>query len=273
MKLTTSIRVWFFVTIIASGSLLLHQSKTSHADTAKRVSPGIPPKVDIEPEMGYGTLTGQFVLDGAIPVLLPAATPSVQNGADIIACGGTEVPNEKLVIDPKTKGIANIFVYLKLAPSKIHPKLAQSPESIVDCDQKMCRFEPRNLIVRVGQTLRVSNRDPVTHTAHSHPVRNAEKRSAIPAGDSRDFVFQIAEKLPINVKCDIHPWMSTWWLILDHPYAAVTDVQGKFAIGKLPAGNYEFVVWHEAKGYINKQLKVTIPGNGTRDLPVIKVKL
>ena len=45
---------------------------------------------------------------------------------------------------------------------------------------------------------------------------------------------------------DIHVWMSAWWLILDHPYFAVTDDRGAFEIPDVPAGPQQVIVWQEA---------------------------
>jgi hypothetical protein len=63
--------------------------------------------------------------------------------------------------------------------------------------------------------------------------------------------------------------------VVDHPYAAVTDKDGKFKIDLLPAGEYEFRVWHERPGYVTAGVKtgfkVKVKSNGDTDLGVIKV--
>lgn len=56
----------------------------------------------------------------------------------------------------------------------------------------------------------------------------------------------------MTVECNIHPWMKAVWLVIDHPYGATTNANGEFKIEKLPAGDYEFAVWHERAGYLNK---------------------
>ena len=61
--------------------------------------------------------------------------------------------------------------------------------------------------------------------------------------------------------------MKARWLILDHPYAAVTSKDGKFQIEKLPEGQYDFIVWHERTGYIKydskRGFKVTVAAGKT----------
>ena len=41
-------------------------------------------------------------------------------------------------------------------------------------------------------------------------------------------------------------WMSAWWLILDHPYFAVTDERGAFAIPDVPAGPQQVLLHNRA---------------------------
>ena len=48
-----------------------------------------------------------------------------------------------------------------------------------------------------------------------------------------------------QVNCNVHSWMGAYIWSFDHPYAAVTDKDGKFEITGLPPGKFEVVVWHE----------------------------
>jgi plastocyanin len=278
MKSSTWTRAWLLAGIVVCGTALISLSEKSSAEDAKTetkadAEKAAATKVDILPEPGYGTLKGQFVLNGAIPKFEAAGKPSDANGGDIKLCGGETVPSQALVVDPASKGIANIFVYLQKAPTKIHPSLEKAPTNEILFDQKICQFLPRNLIVRVGQPVRILSDDPVTHNTHTHPFRNTEFNQTIPPKERKgvELKFSAVEKRPVGVGCDIHRWMQSWWLVLDHPYAAITDAEGKFAIGKIPAGEYEFIVWQETSGYVVKKFTVTIPDNGTLDKGVTEV--
>ena len=70
------------------------------------------------------------------------------------------------------------------------------------------------------------------------------------------------------MKCDIHSWMKSYQLILDHPYAAVTDENGAFEIPNLPAGKHEFVIWQESGGRLEKEYAVTIKGDDTTEVEI-----
>ena len=76
-------------------------------------------------------------------------------------------------------------------------------------------------------------------------------------------VFKRAERAPFSSECAIHPWMRFWTLVVDHPYAAVTDSSGKFTIPDLPAGEHTFKIWHEraSGGLLERSLKISVkPG-------------
>ncbi len=73
-------------------------------------------------------------------------------GQDANVCAAKQLPEETLIVDDKTKGIANIVVYLKKTPEGgIHPDLKASKEKQITFDQKDCRFTPHVLLVRTDQ--------------------------------------------------------------------------------------------------------------------------
>ncbi|MEC9009584.1 MAG: hypothetical protein VX877_10010, partial [Planctomycetota bacterium] len=78
-------------------------------------------------DAGHGSVSGQFLLDGAIPapkILIKKGDPAAKDGT---VCAAVDLLSDSLVVDPKTKGIRHIFVYIRKidkAKTKIHPKLA-----------------------------------------------------------------------------------------------------------------------------------------------------
>ncbi len=130
----------------------------------------------------YGNVTGQFVLKGAVPKLDPVKLGE----KDLQICSPkTPLPENRLIVDGKTKGIANIFVYLKKAPRKIHPSLKASKQKTVVFDQKNCRFEPHVLLVRTDQEVLVKSDDPINHNTHTHPFANQELNFLVRPKDAR----------------------------------------------------------------------------------------
>ncbi|MDB5339453.1 MAG: hypothetical protein JWN70_5072 [Planctomycetaceae bacterium] len=249
------------------------------ASLISQIGPGTPSVAWAADEAG-STFSGQVVLDGEIPKLEHATTDADPKAQDLKQCGIKFVPQEKLVVDAKSKGIANVFIYLKKAPADMPAALKKSKSPKVTFDQKGCQFLPHALLVRNDQTVEVLSDDPVGHNTHTYPVRNNPFNSAIKAKERTGVpvTAKVIESLPLQVKCDIHPWMTAWWLVLDHPYAAVTDAQGNFSIADLPPGSHEFVVWQESVGYIERKLVVKVeakknPAPVTIKAPIAKFKL
>jgi uncharacterized protein (DUF2141 family) len=59
-----------------------------------------------------------------------------------------------------------------------------------------------------------------------------------------------------QMKCEVHSWMKSYICVVKHPFFAVTDKEGKFSIGNLPAGSYTLVAWHEKHG--EKEMNFTV---------------
>jgi hypothetical protein len=58
----------------------------------------------------------------------------------------------------------------------------------------------------------------------------------------------------IPMKCQVHAWMRGYIGVLEHPYFAVTDGNGRFAIPHLPPGTYTIEAWHERLGAQTQQI-------------------
>lgn len=225
-----------------------------------------------EPAEGeYGTITGQFVVEGEVP----APKVLVAKGAmvnDPAICSANQILSDTLRVDDQTKGIADVFIYLPKA-GKIHPKLKNSEVKEVVLDQQGCRFDPHALFVRTDQSLVVKSNDNCSHNSNFTSLKNQPMNFSL-AGNDRTGTpvrFKVPERRPMPVVCNIHRWMRANWLVLDHPYAAVSDAKGHFKISDLPAGKLEFHIWHEASGDVDKAYKVTVKQGETVDLGKIKI--
>jgi len=221
----------------------------------------------------WGSIKGQVLAGGAVATLKPLVTKGDASAKDSAVCAAQNIPDESLVVDAKTGGIANVVVYLQKKPAKIHSDLEKSKDAEVVFDQKGCRFLPHVLLVRTDQKVRVKSDDAIAHNTHTYPLKNKQENFIVSPSDRTGVAVpsvNIVERLPAKVGCDIHPWMQAWWVILDHPYAAVTKEDGTFEIKDLPIGDHVFTVWQEKVGYLEKSYKVTVKA-GANDLKPIKV--
>lgn len=230
----------------------------------------------------WGTISGSVVLEDDVPapvLRIKKGATADESGApvkDFEVCSAQDVFADDLVVDKDTKGVANVFIYLYKAPKSINEDAQKVPETVI-FDQKNCIFKPHALVLQAGQTVEVLNSDPIAHNTHSNPFKNQPQNVLIPpnAGPGAGVKFPLPQReiVPMKVNCDFHPAMMAYWLVMDHPYAAVTDAKGNFTIKDLPVGKHEFRVWHERPGYIERKYEVTVAAGENEPLKPMTVKL
>ncbi len=226
------------------------KNKTEPPPIAK--SEPAPVYFKVDPETA-GTVTGQILFKGKRPA--PKVIDMSEEPACVEAHHG-KAYDESLVVGKKG-GLANAFVYVKAG---LEGKTFEIPADPVTIDQNGCWFRPRVLGIQTGQVLKVVNSDPVTHNIHPMAAVNREWNHSQGADDpplARKF---LKPEIMIPVKCNIHSWMHAFIGVLDHPYFAVSNDDGTFAIKNLPPGTYTIAVWQEKLG--TQEQQVTVPPHG-----------
>lgn len=205
------------------------------------------------PAADWGDLSGQFVYDGKAP-----APPVIVPTKDVEVCGKKKLFDENLVVGADG-GIADIVIWLNPGDAKlaIHEMYAKTATGEVELGNAGCRFEPRIGLLRTSQTLLLANHDPIAHNMKAEPRDSDPFNPLIPPNASFKVKIGTAQNLPVPVSCAIHPWMSGYVVVQDHPYMAVTDKSGKFTIKGLPAGTWTFTAWQSKSGYLKD---VTVGG-------------
>jgi plastocyanin len=152
------------------------------------------------------------------------------------------------------------FVYVKSGLVGTPPPAPAAP---VLMDQIRCIFTPHVVGLRVGQRLNVLNSDATLHNVHALPFDNKEFNMGLPtAGTDLTRTFDRPEVM-IKIKCDIHPWMTSWIGVLDHPYFSITNPLGSYAIPELPPGKYVVEAWHEGYAPVTASVGLA-PGGDVR---------
>ena len=86
--------------------------KPDKAAAPAETTEGTAPSEGSAPAGGVGDLTGVVLFDGA-PTALP---PLIAKGAqvrDAEVCAAQAVPDESLEVDPNSKGVRNVYIYLE----------------------------------------------------------------------------------------------------------------------------------------------------------------
>ena len=89
-------------------------------------------------------------------------------------------------------------------------------------DQKGCVFEPHVFGTMAGVPVALKSSDPAGHNVNIK-LKASPLNSAVAAGATVMFTPALPERTPGQVVCDIHSWMTSWWMVVDNPYITVTD--------------------------------------------------
>lgn len=170
------------------------------------------------------------------------------------ACGKFHAPNTKTrrYVVSRDGGLADAFVYISKG---LEGKKFEAPTNTVLIDQKDCMYQPYIIGAMVNQPIQFKNSDPVLHNIHALPRASDEFNFAQPLrGQSDQRAFSKPE-LFIKLKCDVHDWMLCYVSVLSHPYFAVTDTNGVFALPTgLPPGKYEVTAVHLKAGMASQTI-------------------
>jgi hypothetical protein len=227
----------------------------------------------------WGSVKGRVVWAGDKLPMPEEITPNAnQNPQQCLAKG--KLYKEDLVVNPKNKGVRWVIVWLQPVPGgpplTIKPELKELKEKQVVVDQPTCAFEPRVLCMRQGQELIAKNSAPMVHNVNwtGHPLHNPGGNRIVPPGGSLPIKDLKADRFPVTLACNIHPWMRGYVRIFDHPYFAVTDENGAFEIKDAPAGNLSLASWQETVGYLTGRngTPVVIKGGAETDVGTIEMK-
>jgi hypothetical protein len=196
---------------------------------------------------------GAVRFDGPAPKLTPIDTKADEYCKKIHA--DSPLYTDEATIGPQGE-FAHIFVYVVNPPAGEYPVPAES----VKLSQYGCRYELPVFGMRVGQTIEFVNSDETTHNVRGFPKFNRVFNFGQPPGLApRTRVFEKAE-MPLKIKCDVHAWMKSHCFVMEHPFFAVTGLDGRYTIKDLPPGTYTVRAWHERLGELDQEVTVTADG-------------
>jgi len=193
---------------------------------------------------GDATITGEVKLTGTPPEMQP-----LKRGVDPV-CAKTQMNDEQVLA--KNGKLENVVVWIS---EGIPPQPA--PAEQAKLQQTQCMYRPRVQAVQDGQTLSIHNGDTTLHNVRAVRGTKTLFNKAQPPG-SQDIAEAVAAGPALQFKCDVHPWMKAYAVVVPSAFHAVTGPDGTFTIKGLPPGQYTVSAWHELFG--TKTTQITVQG-------------
>jgi plastocyanin len=196
-----------------------------------------------------GGVAGKVTVAGSVP-----APEKVEVNKDQNVCG-----TEKVLEDVQVGAggaLANAVVWIDGIGSG--KAWADGRQGTVD--QKECHYVPHIQALAPGANLDILNSDPILHNIHAYSGEETLFNIAQPIKGQKT-TKKLARSGPVQLKCDVHSWMSAYVFVAASPYYAITGADGSYSIGDVPPGTYTVKVWHGKLG--EKSTSVTVAPKGT----------
>jgi len=185
-----------------------------------------------------GSISGTVTFTGTPPKMRPidmAKEPSCEKQHP------TPVMTETVVTGPGNT-LENVVVYVSTGDQP-----GAAPSEPVRYDQKGCEYIPHVAVLHVAQPLEIYNDDQTSHNIHPLAKTNPEWNKSQPPG-SPPIKASYDKPEFIAVKCNVHPWMHGYFVVLNSSHFGRTGEGGKYTIQGLPPGKYTITAWHERFG-------------------------
>lgn len=141
------------------------------------------------------------------------------------------------VRDEDGRPLAGAVVFLESAQARRQVR----PLAKAEMGQAGKQFVPQVLVVPVGTAVDFPNRDTVRHHVYSFsPAKKFELKLYI-GTPANPVVFDRSGIAVLG--CNIHDQMVGWIVVVETPYYAMSDAQGR-AVIDAPPGSYRLRSWH-----------------------------
>jgi len=157
----------------------------------------------------------------------------------VLAIGGAQAASiDATVRDAGSAPVPDAIVYA-VQKSGTRPDKAPRGASIAQKDKQ---FAPPVTVVQAGTSVLFPNRDPFRHHVYSFSPAKVFEIKLYAGTPAEAVIFDKPGEVVLG--CNIHDNMVGYVYVVDTPFFAKTDAQGRARIEALPPGDFDVVVWH-----------------------------
>ncbi|MES2176618.1 MAG: plastocyanin/azurin family copper-binding protein [Gemmatimonadota bacterium] len=138
-----------------------------------------------------------------------------------------------------TEDLADVIVWLE--PTGATKSRTSASTTTIQLQGR--QFSPRVRAVTEGSKVEFPNQDSFSHNVFSKHPDGAFDTGVYARGRTKDQTFKESGIFPIY--CNVHPRMTGYVVVLKTPYFAQASDDGRFSVGRVPAGTYTMHVWHD----------------------------
>lgn len=151
--------------------------------------------------------------------------------------------------------LKNFIIYIDQPVTNAPPEAAMTVQVVT---QRDAVFRPHVLPVMAGTTVEWPNKDEIFHNVFSMSESNPFDLGLYKDPEVKKVTLQKPGR--VDVFCSIHSKMYCIVLVLQNPFYAAADKNGRFRIENIPAGTYKLKAWHERLPAEVKE--ITVPKAG-----------
>ena len=253
MVMTKLSALFVMVAVAVASPACTKREETPPAPAAAPSAPAAPAAAAAAPATGNGIIKGVVKLQGT-----PPEAKLIKRDTDPY-CARQQMKEEEVIVGPGGV-LKNVLVRITRGLTGSY----DPPAASAMLNQDQCMYRPRVQAIMAGQSLLIKNGDQTQHNIHSYKGASTIFNMAqIPGQGAMEKKFTDAGDI-IKFKCDVHPWMTGYVGIVNHPFFVVTGDDGAFSIGKVPPGTYTVEAWHERYG--SKSSEITVAGDKPTEL-------
>ncbi|KPH93305.1 plastocyanin [Pseudoalteromonas porphyrae] len=143
------------------------------------------------------------------------------------------------IYDQNQQPLPNAVVWLTSSVTMLDNELPNAPFMM---KQQERQFTPHVLVVPKNAQVEFPNADSIMHHVYSFSKSKSFELKLYREQPQAPITFE--QTGVVELGCNIHDWMLGYIVVVDSPFYAITDEQGRLSLN-IPQGEYTLNVWHE----------------------------